>query len=545
MSWLALDDPRERLLGRALRRQAELRPDAPFLLEDTRVHRYGEVNARANAFAAGLRRLGVARGDTVALLLESTPDCVVAALGANKLGAVWVPTNTDYKGVWLREALEGSRAQVLVADAVHLPRLAELGALPFRHVVVRRGAPDAARAPAVAGGDSALRDTVAFDELLAGPAPEPDDGALHYGDTAAVLFTSGTTGRAKGVMQSHNVWLKAAWNGARTSGMREGDVLYNCLPTYQSAAWVANVFRALLAGAPCGMDPRFSASEFWDRCRHYGATMTFTLGAMHIFLWQAPERADDADNPVRVASAIPMPAALEEPFKKRFGLEAVVQGYGQSEAMTLFSRGVGRAWKPNTLGEPQEGVEIALLDDEDRPVARGETGEICARPTEPYALFNGYFGDPDATLRAFRNLWYHTGDLARRDEEGDYFFVDRKADYIRYKGRNLSSFAVEAAVAAHPAVAQVAAHGVPSRELESEAELKVAVVVKPGARLTAEELARFVNETAPYFFVPRYVEFVDALPHTPTGRVQKYKLRERGVTPETWDAVAAGFRVQR
>jgi len=548
VSWLALDDPRERLLGRALRRQAELRPDAPFLLEDDRVHRFGEVNARANAFAAGLRRLGVGRGDTVALLMESTPDCVVAALGANKRGAVWVPTNTDYKGVWLRDALEGSRARVLVADAVHLPRLAELGEHPFRHVVVRGGAAAASASGAGTRAADAARSLpggVAFEELLAGAAPEPDDAGLHYGDTAAVLWTSGTTGRAKGVMQSHNVWLKAALNGARTTGMREGDVLYNCLPTYQSAAWVANVFRALVTGAPCAMDPRFSASDFWDRCRHYGATITFTLGAMHVFLWQAPERPDDADNPVRVASAIPMPAQLEEPFKKRFGLEAILQGYGQSEAMVLFSRGAGRAWKPNALGEPQAGVEIALLDDEDRAVARGETGEICVRPSEPYTLFNGYFGDPDATLRAFRNLWYHTGDLARQDEEGDTYFVDRKADYIRYKGRNLSSFAVEAAVAAHPAVAQVAAHGVPSRELESEAELKVAVVLKPGATLTPEALARFVNETAPYFFVPRYVEFLDALPHTPTGRVQKYKLRERGVTPETWDAVAAGFRVER
>jgi crotonobetaine/carnitine-CoA ligase len=194
---------------------------------------------------------------------------------------------------------------------------------------------------------------------------------------------------------------------------------------------------------------------------------------------------------------------------------------------------------------PQPGVELALLDDEDREVAPGEAGELCVRPTEPYALFNGYFGDPEATLRAFRNLWYHTGDLMRRDEEGDWFFVDRKADFIRYKGRNLSSFSVEAAVAAHPDVAEVAAHGIPAQELESEAELKIAVVRKPGARVTAEELARFVNDTAPYFFVPRYVEFLDALPHTPTGRVQKYLLRARGVTPETWDAVAAGFRVTR
>jgi crotonobetaine/carnitine-CoA ligase len=423
---------------------------------------------------------------------------------------------------------------VLLADAALLPRVAELGALPLERVVVKGGPAEPTRAA-----------QLPLEELLGRPGPEPDGAELHYGDTAAVLFTSGTTGRAKGVMQNHNTWLTASLNGARTAGVREDDVLYNCLPMYQSAAWVANVFRALVTGVPCAMDPRFSATQFWDRCRHYGATMIFTLGAMHIFLWQAPERSDDRDHRVRAASLIPLPHELEEPFKKRFGIGSIFQGYGQSEAMTLFARTPGRAWKPNCLGEPQPGVEISLLDDGDREVAPGEVGEICVRPTEPHALFNGYFGDPEATLRAFRNLWYHTGDLARTDADGDWFFVDRKADYIRYKGRNLSSFAVEAAVAAHPAVAQVAAHGVPSKELASEAELKVAVVLKPGAALAPEELARFVNENAPYFFVPRYIEFLEALPHTPTGRVQKFKLRERGVTPATWDAVAAGWKAVR
>jgi carnitine-CoA ligase len=527
---LGLEDSRERLLGRVLRRQAEQVPDAPFLLADERRWSYGDVNRAANAYAAGLRRLGVGRGDTVAMLMESVPECVFAALGANKLGAIWVPTNTDYKGAWLRETLEGSRARVLLVDAPLLPRVAALGALPFERVVVRGAPPEPSGLP-----------LAPWDELAGTPGPEPDDAGLHYGDTAAILWTSGTTGRSKGVMQSHNVWLKGAQNGARTAGVRAGDVLYNCLPMYQSAAWVANVLRALVSGVPCAMDPRFSAGQFWDRCRHYGATMIFSLGAMHIFLWQAPERADDADNPVRSAGLIPMPADLEEPFKKRFGIETIFQGYGQSEAMTLFARTPGRSWRPNVLGEPQPGIEVRLLDDEDREVATGEVGELCVRPTEPYALMNGYFGDPEATLRAFRNLWYHTGDLGRRDAEGDWYFVDRKADYIRFKGRNLSSFAVEAAVGAHPAVARVAAHGVPSKQLASEAELKVVVVLRSGASLAPEALARFVNETAPYFFVPRYIEFVDALPETPTGRVQKYKLRERGVTPGTWDAVAAGF----
>jgi len=172
-------------------------------------------------------------------------------------------------------------------------------------------------------------------------------------------------------------------------------------------------------------------------------------------------------------------------------------------------------------------------------------GEFCVRPAEPAILFNGYFRNPEATLAAFRNLWYHTGDLDRRDEEGDWFFVDRKADFIRYKGRNVSSFAVEAAVGAHPAVLECAAHGVTSAELDSEAEIKVCVVLREGEELQPEALVRFVNENAPYFFVPRYVEFVDALPHTPTGRVQKFKLRERGLTSGTWDRVSAGVEIER
>jgi crotonobetaine/carnitine-CoA ligase len=534
MHWLDLGDSGERLLGRCLRRQAERIPDRDFLVEGGSHYGYGRCNELANAFAAGFRRLGVGRGDTVAFLVESGAEVVLAALGLNKLGAVWVPTNTDYKGRWLREACQDSRARVLVADASLLPRVAELGDLPFERIVVR-GAHEVDLGPP----------SVPFAELAEGRAAEPDDAGLHYGDTCSILWTSGTTGRSKGVMQSHNVWLKAALNGAVTAGVREGDVLYSCLPLYQSAAWVANVFRALATGVPCAIDPRFSASEFWARTRHYGATMCFTLGAMHIFLWNAPERPDDAENPVRVFSAIPLPASLEEPFKKRFGIEAIFQGYGQSEVMTALARTPGRAWKPNSLGEPQAGIQVELLDDDDRPVAAGETGELCVRPTEPFAIFNGYFGDDAATVRAWRNLWYHTGDLMRRDADGEFFFVDRKADFIRYKGRNLSSFAVEAAVTAHPAVAQAAAHGVTSQELEAEAEMKVCVVRKPGHDVTAEELARFVNDTAPYFFVPRYIEFMDALPQTPTGRVQKFVLRQRGVTAATWDARAAGFEVRR
>jgi crotonobetaine/carnitine-CoA ligase len=527
MNRLDLSQPDERLIHRALRRQAEQVGDAPFMLADERHFTFAEVDRRADELAAGLRALGVERGDAVAVLMESSAEFVLLTFAVNRLGAVWVPANVDYKGEWLQRSLADSRARVLVVDAALWPRVRGLGdGARFAHVVVC--------------DESGL-------DALAGRGGRPPEVDVQYGDTAAVLWTSGTTGRAKGVMQSHNAWLRGAESGALTSGAREGDVLYCCLPMHNSAAWVAVVYRALVCGLPFGLDARFSVGDFWNRVRHYGATQTFTLGAMHIFLWQQPERPDDADNPVRVASCIPMPEALIEPFKRRFAIEQLYQGYGQSEVLGLLSRvdDGSRQWSANTAGVPQPDLDVRLLDDDDHEVPVGEVGEICVRASEPHTLFNGYFNDPEATRRATRNGWYHTGDLGRRNDAGEYFFFDRKADYIRYKGRSVSSFAVEAAVTAHPAVRECAAYGIAAAELASEAEIKVDVVVDSAASVKPDELARFVNDTAPYFFVPRFIEFVDELPHTPTGRVQKYLVRNRGVTAATWDRDAEGFVVER
>jgi crotonobetaine/carnitine-CoA ligase len=535
---LDLSDTADRLLGRCLRAQAEKIPNDLFVRWNEERFSYGRVNELANAAARAFGELGVERGDRVAFLLDTCPDWIWATLGLSKLGAIWVPTNTDYKGAWLRESLEDSRARVLVADAALLERaLAACGdTLPFERVVVRGPLP-AELPPSVSA--------IPLPQLTQAPGSEPNDAELFYGDTAAILWTSGTTGKSKGVMQSHNVWIRAALDGANHSGLREGEVLYSCLPMYQSAAWVANVYRALVCGVSVAMDPRFSVTDFWQRCRYYGATMVFTLGAMHIFLWRQPEKPDDRDNPVRVAGMVPMPDALIGPFKERFGIEEIHQGMGQSEVMGLLSRRPGIAYPENALGDPSDGIEIRLLDERDDATPTGEAGEICVRPTAPFQIFNGYFNDAEATVSAWRNLWYHTGDLARRDASGNYYFVDRKKDFIRFKGRNISSFQVEAAFAAHPAVQQCAAHAVASEQLAAEAEMKVCVVLAPGASATPEALCRFVNETAPYFFVPRYIELMRELPQTPTGRVQKYRLRERGVTPETWDARRAGFEVKR
>jgi crotonobetaine/carnitine-CoA ligase len=208
--------------------------------------------------------------------------------------------NVDYRGAWLRATLEDAAARVLVVDGELVPRVAELG--PGCRSSTRSCAGEAGKgalpSPMHAAADVAKR---------VGKAAVLEDPGTGPGDTACVLWTSGTTGRSKGVMQSHNVWIRGALSGAENSGIREGDALYGCLPMYNSAAWVAHIYRALVSGIPVGLDPAFSVQTFWDRVRHYGATQIFTLGTMHIYLWQAPERADDANNKVRHAGCVPMP----------------------------------------------------------------------------------------------------------------------------------------------------------------------------------------------------------------------------------------------
>jgi len=539
MSRIDLSDTGNRVLGRILRLHAEAAGDTPFLLAGSERLSYAQVNSLANRYASGLRALGVGTGDRVLIFMHSCVEFVVLALAVNKLGAVWVPVNTDYRGNWLADAINDSKGAALAVDAAHLPRLEEVRArVGFGRLLAHRCTPEQAR---TAGAAATLA------ELAEHPDVEPDMSYQHYGDTAAVLWTSGTTGKSKGVMQSHNVWIRAAENANRHFGTTDGDIAYNCLPLYNSAAWVANIYRALAAGIPCAIDEHFSVHEFWNRIRFYEATQTMTLGAMHMFLWNEPARADDAGNPLRVANMVPMPERLLKPFCERFGIEGIMQGFGQSEVMLLLSRKdtPEKQWKANALGGLAQGVELRMLKDDGSEAAPGEVGEFCVRETAPHSIFNGYFDNPEANAAAFTGDWYHTGDLGIRDADGDYFFVDRKKDVIRYKGRNVSSLQVEGVATQHPALQSVAVYGVPSQELDSEHEIKLDAVLKPGATLAAEELARFINANAPYFCVPRYIEFVTELPYTPTNKVQKYKLRERGVTPQAWDRVAAGFKLER
>ena len=199
--------------------------------------------------------------------------------------------------------------------------------------------------------------------------------------------------------------------------------------------------------------------------------------------------------------------------------------------------------RPGSCGKPMDIYEIKLFDDQDNEVPAGEIGEIVFRPREPFVMMLGYYNMPDKTAESFQNLWFHSGDLAKKDADGYFYFVDRKKDALRRRGENISSFEVERGVNSHPSVLESAAVAAPSEV--GEDEVKICVVLKPGAALTPEELIRHCNDRMPYFAVPRYVEFMESLPKTPTDRIEKYKLKQAGVTPNTWDREKAGIQITR
>ena len=510
---------------------------AKFLVTEERSLSFAEVGELTDHLAGGLQQLGVGRQDRVALMLGNDIEMVLLALAINKLGAIWTPINSEYKGEWLADNLERCRCKVLAVGAEYAPRIAG----------IRDRIKDVALV-AVGGGSEELPDATDYQQLLEAQPADLSGVSYDYGDTCSILWTSGTTGKSKGVMQSYNCWVRAISKGASLQYQtQDGDVIYNMLPLYHSAAWITGIYRAMIEGVACVIEKRFSVTNFWERVRLFNASQTFMLGAMGVFLLNAPEQDDDADNSMRVAGVVPLSPDQRSEFERRFGVSIPRSGLGQSECLLVCTQIEDRADVPlHALGFPVDDSEVAILDDNGDPVADGETGEICVRPLEPHVVFSGYFDNPEATAEAYYGEWYRTGDLGRKDpSNGAFFFVDRKKDAIRYAGRNISTMEVESVAMRHPEVAEVAAFGIQSAEVEAEHELKLNVVRTKDSGLSHEALAAFINDNAPYYFVPRYMDFVDALPMTPTNKVQKFKLREAGVGPDTWDLKRSGYEVKR
>jgi crotonobetaine/carnitine-CoA ligase len=280
------------------------------------------------------------------------------------------------------------------------------------------------------------------------------------------------------------------------------------------------VYAAMQAGATAIVRRRFSASEYWNTVRESGANVSFLLGAMANLLARQEPRPDDAENPMERMLLVPLVDELDA-FKRRFGVR-VCTCYGSTEVNVPIASDFTVS-DPTVAGKAMPGFDLRVADENDREVPAGQVGELLVRAREPWVIATEYHANPEATLRAFRNLWLHSGDAFRRDAEGNYYFVDRIKDYIRRRGENISSFEVEREVNAHPDVLESAAVAIKS-EL-SEDDLKVVVVPKPGRRIDAGELRELLRTRVPKFMLPDVVDVVEELPKTPTGKIQKHLLR--------------------
>ncbi len=390
-----------------------------------------------------------------------------------------------------------------------------------------------------------------WEELLAVDATTPEV-AVRPSDLATFVYTGGTTGPSKGCMLSHNYHealsrqIGICWG--RTAGRCGVDAACRC-STYN--ALVTAVLGSLVFGGRGAIYRRFSVSNFWPEMNRVGATITSTLGTMAYLLANDSDRpempksgAPEANTSLRLLGAAPLPAEVDNQLRERFGVETFSGAFGLTEASLVSWQPPGVRNKPNAAGVlNDEYFDVRLFDDDEKEVPQGERGEIVVRPKRPHVMFEGYWGRPDATVNATRNLWFHTGDIARLDEDGFLFFVDRKADYLRRRGENISSFEVESVLMGHGALADVAVYAVPSEMTEDD--LKITATLKEDASITEEELFRWCIDQLPYFALPRYVEFRSELPRSPVGRVLKRDLRDEGVTATTWDAEAAGIEYEK
>ena len=507
---------------------AASRPDAIYAcFEDGSQWSYRELKELVVQYATGLQQLGVKQGDFVLSWQANGPHAVRTFLALNYLGAVYVPINTSYRGGVLQHVISNSGASLMVADPRLVDRLQTIDKGSLQTVVVTSGE------PATIAGMTILPETALSE---AGGGLEPLQRPVEPWDTHAVIYTSGTTGPSKGVLSSY---IQSYEFMRVLQHIGPDDCNFANLPLFHATGMYAVYSMLMYGGRVCVIDG-FHTDTFWDTVNKYGVTTVGLLGVMMQFLLKQPPRADDRENSLRTCLVVPLDDdALR--FAKRFGVD-VYTIYNMSEMSGPLYAG------PNppvsgSCGRARAGVELRLVDENDIEVAPGQVGELIVRADMPWALSHGYHNDPAATAQAWRNGWFHTGDALRRDEDGNYFFVDRMKDTIRRRGENISSFEVESGIAVHPDVREVAVVGVASDIGEDE----VLAVIAPvnGCEIDPTAMIEFLRPRLAYYMIPRYIRFIEDMPKTPTQKILKHQLREEGVTADTWDREQAGIVIKR
>jgi crotonobetaine/carnitine-CoA ligase len=510
-----------------LERHARERPRATYaVFADGSEWSFAETLRQTRRAAAGLQALGVGPGDTVLIALPNGPDALRVWFGVNWLGATAVHVNPAYRGGLLARVIANSGAAIFVTEAALVEHIAAVEPAGLRCLVVFGGP---AALPGLDCHAAEVLDT-------AGEAPEVGEAPLPF-DLQCIIYTSGTTGPSKGVMCSY---LHIVTAGRAVYFLGPDDRYLVNLPMYHVSGILPCMLMLSLGGS-IALIPRFRTDEFWQTVADTRATFAILLGVMTRYLLSLPESA--AEKAGHLRHIIQQPLDDDAPrLRARYGID-IYTSFNMTEVSLPIVSGPNPE-VPGTCGRLREGVEARIVDAWDCEVPLGQTGELILRTDRPWAMMHGYYRDPEATARAWRNGWFHTGDTFRRDAAGNYFFVDRLKDTIRRRGENISSFEVEAAVMAHPAVREAAAVAVPSEISESEVMVVVSLVA--GARLDGAELIEFLRPRLAYFMIPRYLRIIDDLPKTPTQKIEKHLLRAEGLSAgDAWDREAAGITVRR
>ena len=526
--------------GKVLATQAAQQGDAPFMqFEDGPMHTYAEAHRLSNQAGNGFAAVGVKFGENVAVMMNNCLEYLWTWIGLGRIGAVPVTINTALRGSFLTHVLTNTSCRIGVFDPDYLDWLADIedevpeletvyvfgeGVIPsFKRIEIR-----------------------SFDAIMCGPEDEINV-EVSYRDIGTIMFTSGTTGPSKGVLMPHgHLYLFGECMRTHLRITRE-DKYYITMPLFHAQGLVMMSYGTMIAGASAVLTKVFRASTWIDEIRKYEATLTNLLGAMNDFVLAQPPKPYEGDNKLRMICALPVTNETLSQLKTRFNVPKCSELFGMTECNLPVGRPFDAPDEAGCSGKVwDEYFEVIIADpDTDEELPMGEVGEILVRPKEPYCFMQGYNGMPEMTVETWRNLWFHTGDAGRQDERGYIWYIDRIKDRIRRRGENISSYEVESVLLEHPAIAEAAAVAVKADQ-GGEDEVLAFMVLKQGVDApNPADLLDFCVPRMPYFAVPRYIDFIKEIPKTPSSKIQKNKLRERGLSSDSWDREAAGYKLTR
>ncbi len=494
---------------------AEKNLDKTYLYFNDQEVSYREFDRNINRVANALLKMGIRKGDRFCIMMRNCPEYLYTWFGLNKIGAVMVPINAEFREKEAHYIIEHSEARAVLTTTETLPVIRNIRKsynVPEHVICLGRPKDD---------------DILSFQEFYEASSPMLGETDVSMVDVATIIYTSGTTGAPKGVMQLHRTYVLCGEAYVSWLQIEPEDRLITCLPLYHMNAQVYSTMGSLAANASLVLLERFSASRFWEQAVRYQATILNYIGAMLMILFkQPPSKLDRAHRIRRTYGAPAFEDRLRDEMEKRFGFQ-IISGYGLTESPFGTIEPLYGPRKNLSIGKPRSHPThpnfVKIVNDHGHELPPGNIGEIILKNA---AVMKGYFKDPQRTDEVLRNGWLYTGDNAWKDEEGFFYFVDRKKDVIRRRGENISSAEIESIVDGHPKVLESAAIGV-SSDISDE-EIKLLIVPKPGETIYPEEIFQWCSERLARFKVPRYLEIRNSFPKTPTHKVEKYKLRQEG-----------------